>query len=325
MLFSICIPSYNRGHRALALVQRLLEMDESEEEIEIICSNNGSVKNKEGYETLKHLSDKRFFYHEFEENKGFVGNIEQVIKMAHGDFCMLLSDEDWVVKENLQFYRMLLEKHQDIGVVRCRTGYAYADLEDQLATAGNEALRAFYMRGIYVSGLILNRRMITDAVVDDYAKKYKTNLGYQYYPHLFFSAEALLRGHFYASSVWLVTEGATEDDLVLMEEGTTIAAYDAHETVLDQMSGFVEQISDFEVDAQMKVDMLIMVYQQSAFLIENKKEQYQKANYNYPEIMRDTAARMKQEIARIGIKLPENVVEALEEYVDSITICGQLV
>ena len=40
MLFSVCVPSYNRGHRAYELIQRLLGMSLDETQIEIICSNN---------------------------------------------------------------------------------------------------------------------------------------------------------------------------------------------------------------------------------------------------------------------------------------------
>ena len=53
MLFSICIPSYNRGHRAVRLVRKLLAMPYSEHEIEIICSNNGSDKYKKEYQEIK--------------------------------------------------------------------------------------------------------------------------------------------------------------------------------------------------------------------------------------------------------------------------------
>ena len=61
MLLSICIPSHNRGHRALALVEELLQLPYGNE-LEIICSNNGSDKNTEGYEKLKEIKDERFVY-----------------------------------------------------------------------------------------------------------------------------------------------------------------------------------------------------------------------------------------------------------------------
>lgn len=68
MLFSICIPSYNRGHRAAQLVEKLLAMPFSEDRIEIIFSNNGSDKYKREYQEIKEIKDKRFRYYEFEGN-----------------------------------------------------------------------------------------------------------------------------------------------------------------------------------------------------------------------------------------------------------------
>ena len=60
MLLSICIPSYNRGHKAVCLVKHCLNMGYEKGEIEIICSNNGSEKNVEGYQERKELEDERF-------------------------------------------------------------------------------------------------------------------------------------------------------------------------------------------------------------------------------------------------------------------------
>jgi len=229
-------------------------------QIEIICSNNGSEKNVEGYEELKKIRDQRFHYHEFSVNQEFAGNINQVIKMSHGDFCMLLSDEDWILEENLGFYLQIMEKYPDIGVIRPRTGYAFADIEDCFAGAGKQAIDAFYMRGIYVSGMIFNRHIITDQIINEYAERYQDNTGYLYYPHMFLSTYALLRGHFFASDVWLVSEGETETDLKIMDKTEEIPAYDAYDIVIEQMQGFIEQIKDLGISFQMRFDMLVMVF-----------------------------------------------------------------
>ena len=50
-------------------------------------------------------------------------------------------------------------------MIRPRTGYAFADIEDCFAGAGKQAIDAFYMRGIYVSGMIFNRHIITDQII----------------------------------------------------------------------------------------------------------------------------------------------------------------
>lgn len=320
MLFSICVPSYNRGHRALELIQRLLRMSLDETQIEIICSNNGSEKNVEGYEELKKIQDQRFRYHEFPVNQGFAGNVNQVIKMSRGDFCMLLSDEDWVVEKNLGFYLQIMEKYPDIGVIRPRTGFAFADIEDCFAGAGKQAIDAFYMRGIYVSGMIFNRHIITDQMIDEYAERYHDNTGYLYYPHMFLSTYALLRGHFFASDVWLVSEGETEEDLQVMDRAGEIPAYDAYDNVIKQMHGFIQQIRDLELPLQMQFDMLVMVFEQHAYLIRHRREGYLAGGFDYPGIMRLMAQKMKEELQDMNFPFKKEDLEAVRQFIDSITV-----
>lgn len=320
MLFSICVPSYNRGHRALELIRRLLKMSLDGTQIEIICSNNGSEKNVEGYEELKKIRDQRFHYHEFSVNQEFSGNINQVIKMSHGDFCMLLSDEDWILEENLGFYLQIMEKYPDIGVIRPRTGYAFADIEDCFAGAGKQAIDAFYMRGIYVSGMIFNRHIITDQIINEYAERYQDNTGYLYYPHMFLSTYALLRGHFFASDVWLVSEGETETDLKIMDKTEEIPAYDAYDIVIEQMQGFIEQIKDLGISFQMQFDMLVMVFEQHAFLIRHHREGYVAGGFDYPGIMRLMAQKMKEELQNMDFPFKKEDSEAVCQFIDSITV-----
>ena len=320
MLFSVCVPSYNRGHRAYELIQRLLGMSLDETQIEIICSNNGSDKNVEGYEELKKIRDKRFVYHEFSTNQGFAGNVNQVIKMSHGDFCMLLSDEDWILEENLEFYLRMMDKYPDIGVIRPLTGFAFADIEDCFAGAGKQAIDAFYMRGLYVSGMIFNRHIVTDQMIDEYAEKYRDNTGYIYYPHMFISTYALLRGHFFASDVWLVSEGETEEDLQVMDKAAEIPAYDAYDNVIKQMHGFIEHIKDLELPLPMQFDMLVMVFEQHAYLIRHRREGYEAGGFDYPGIMRLMAQKMKDELHDMKLPFQKEDFEAVCQFIDSITM-----
>lgn len=185
MLFSICIPSYNRGHRAAQLVKKFLALPYSEDRIEIIFSNNGSDKYKKEYQEIKKIKDKRFRYHEFESNQGFARNINQVIKMSHGEFCMLLSDEDEILMENLDNYMNFLDMHPELGLVKSCTSLAYSDLQTQYVSNRGEAVDHFYLMGNYISGTIYNRNIISDVLIEDYEKKYQKNEAYIYYVHLF--------------------------------------------------------------------------------------------------------------------------------------------
>ena len=98
--FSICIPSYNRGHRALELIRRLLDMDciRHNGNIEIIVSDNGSTEYTAEYNEIKLMTDDILIYNRLDVNSNFYGNYNAVVKASRGQWCMLLSDEDGIVK-----------------------------------------------------------------------------------------------------------------------------------------------------------------------------------------------------------------------------------
>ncbi len=322
MKLSICIPSYNRGHRALPLVKKLLAMPLGKEELEVICSNNGSEKNTEGYEQMRQIRDERFHYHEFEENQGFSENVNQVIRMSQGDFCMLLSDEDDVVEPNLIYYRSLLEQHGELAVVRGKSNYMYDEIKDCYKRAGEEALEVFYLKGNYVSGIIYNRKIITDAVVGKYAVRYAENTAYQYYPHMFYDAYALLHGDYYSSEVWLVEEGKAEDDLVVAKDGPdeAIARYATWQMRMEQMHGFAEQIRDMDISPGLKFQMFYLLCNKTARLIAIPREKYENSGADWEGIMVQVSAQMKRELEFLELPLCGDEVQVVVEFIDSITL-----
>ncbi len=321
MLLSICIPSYNRGHRALALVKELLSLPYGND-LEIICSNDGSDKNVEGYEQLRELKDDRFVYHEFAENQGFVGNVNQVIRMSRGEFCLLLSDEDKIVAPNLDYYLQVIKEFPELGMIKAKTSTFYNWLKNAYETAGEKALGAFYMNGNYMSGAIYNRKIITDAVVGQYEAKYRENEAYCYYPHMFYEAYALVNSDFFSGEIWLVDEGDAENDLVVAEKGPDqhIAEYGTYEKRMVQMHGFAEQIRDMEGAAGIKFQMFIMLCEKTSFLIKLNKEKYEKNGYNWNEIMGKAAVQMKEELDWVQLPIRQEDKEVICEFIDEITV-----
>ena len=324
MLLSICVPSYNRGHRAFELVTKLLSMNYGEE-IEVVCSNNGSDQNVEGYQKMKEIADERFIYHEFSENQGYVGNVNQVIKMSRAKFCLLLSDEDMVVEPNLDFYIRLLREYPQLAIVKGRTSKMYNHLRDRYEDAGKKAIEAFYMNGNYVSGVIYNRAIITDKVIDEYARRYKENVAYQFYPHMFYDAYALVHGNFCCSEVWLVDEGTAEEDLTLAENGpdSPVAEYGTWEGRLAQMHGFAEQIRDMRTSPAIKFQMFIQLCEKTNFLVNLHREKYIRAGYEWEKIMYKVSEEMKMALKYICIPIQKDEVEVVHEFIDSITVCAE--
>lgn len=320
MLLSICIPSHNRGHRALALVEELLQLPYGNE-LEIICSNNGSDKNTEGYEKLKEIKDERFVYYEFAENRRFVGNVNQVIRLSRGEFCLLLSDEDKIVAPNLDYYLRVIKEFPELGMIKAKTSTFYNWLKNAYEPAGEKALGAFYMNGNYMSGAIYNRKVITNAVVDQYETKYRDNEAYCFYPHMFYEAYAMVYSDFFSGEIWLVDEGKAEDDLVVAEKGPdqNVAEYGTYEKRMAQMHGFAEQIRDMEAAASIKFQMFIMLCEKTSFLIKLNKEKYEKDGYDWKEIMGEVTEKMKKELELVQLPVSPDDKEVICEFIDEIT------
>lgn len=114
VFLSVCIPSYNRGKLALAAVLRNLEL-KYDAEIEILVSNNGSTMEQEEYAAIRDIHDSRVHYYELDHNTGFSGNICNCLKNAVGHFAIIYSDEDSLIKENLDEALDYLHNAPDLG------------------------------------------------------------------------------------------------------------------------------------------------------------------------------------------------------------------
>ncbi|MCM1111995.1 MAG: glycosyltransferase family 2 protein [Muribaculum sp.] len=151
IFLSICIPSYNRGSRALKNVLHLLQCP-FDSEIEIVVSNNGSTKDVEGYRSIKELQDSRVVYHEFDENQGFTANILQVLKVANGKYAVLTSDEDLMRLEYLPDFLSYLKANASGGV------FSTGGIGALLSQAPEQAV---YRAGIDAIGSAMNLQYLT--------------------------------------------------------------------------------------------------------------------------------------------------------------------
>lgn len=325
MLFSICIPSYNRGHRAVRLVRNLLAMPYSEHEIEIICSNNGSDKYKKEYQEIKEIKDKRLQYHEFESNQGFAKNVNQVVGMSHGEFCMLLSDEDDILPENLKNYMLFLDMHPELSLVKGCTSFVYSDLRTQYFSYTEEALDSYYLMGNYISGTIYNRKIISNRLLEEYEKRYSENEAYIYYVHLFLDTYALLHGNFCSSDLLLIQEGAPADhfDSGPKSPDPTVPVFGTYESRIAQMHGFLEQVRDLEAKPTFVFQMLGRVIERIVEWINIQKDKYISHGDDWEKILQLTAEQMRSEVSLTGHMLGEEQTDLLKEYINVLCRCHE--
>jgi glycosyltransferase involved in cell wall biosynthesis len=165
--FSICIPTYNRGSKALNQVLTTLPL--IDEDWEILVLDNCSSIFLEEYAEIDKISkiDSRVKYIRHPKNLEFHGNVLSCLKLSNSNYIQIISDEDFsnppVVRDALK----VLNEFPDVGLFRGsiaaisgmqpRNSSTYAD---SLWSSGREALGEFSLTTNYISGIIYNKSLL---------------------------------------------------------------------------------------------------------------------------------------------------------------------
>lgn len=332
MKLSICIPTYNRGKRALSLVEDLLSRyKDRPEEIEIIVSDNGSDLWSEEYERIRELSNtyEILSYHRFPSNQFYVGNYNYVVKSSKGDFCLMLSDEDNIDSEGLEYYLEYLKLNPSVGLIRSATRAAYQFTESEVYKAGTPAVKENCWMNNYISGAIYNRHILTDDIINVFESVWgnKTdgesyeNEAYFYYPHLFAEIFLCTRGDYYKCACRLINEGKPEDDVKRSEE-TKILCFSTFESRMGQYRGFLEYIKKLVCTDGEKLQMTVLLIDRIVFWLSFVKPMYEKSGEK-ADVMTE---RLKEEMKRTTFKAEIPIVSEhwndVAEYIDACVDCN---
>lgn len=192
VLLSVCIPSYNRGGRALEAVKCALH-SEFDVELEIIVSNNGSSIGKEDYQQIKSISDSRVRYYEFQENKGVAANIYNCLEKSRGRYAILFSDEDTLAIEFLGNALDYLGSLCGVGACVFNAAESFAANEfsqfyhaEMFKAGENAVLRSF--RANYITGVCFNMEYLRELPAFKNTSLVCENMYYIIYPHCSFAA-----------------------------------------------------------------------------------------------------------------------------------------
>ena len=192
VFLSVCVPSFNRGHRALKAVEYALTTC-YDAEIEIVLMNTGSTKCTEGYQQIKNMKDSRLCYYELEKNGGLRASYYSVMGRASGRFAMVLSDEDLLAVENLNAIFDYLNSHDTEGATTFNAIFGSLPVDEYLireAAAfekGLQGIKWAFDWARHISGTCFNVEYMGKSKVFERVDKYKENLFYFYYPHTVFS------------------------------------------------------------------------------------------------------------------------------------------
>ena len=315
-LLSICIPSHNRGHRALALVRSLLAMDRisSKDDIEIIVSDNGSTDHTEEYTVLRDISDSHLRYEKTVENLEFNGNYCKIIKMSQGQYCLLVSDEDSINEAPLTNLIGFLEFNRNIGMIKSKTSYHYDYITSGYAKAGTEALKSFYLMGNYISGTIYNRDYVTDDLIDGLRKLYGEDGGYYYYPHLFVEGYILNLADLYYFGECLIVEGDDEGDIPLTQN-ESVRLFASWESRTKQLAGYLKLVRDLRIDDDRKQLMFMMAVCKTISLIHLVKDKYINAGEDWISVCEAAGNAILQIVSDCGIPV---ITDNLQAYLEVV-------
>ena len=114
-ILSICIFTYNRAHLlGSALGSLVAQVKELGDEVELIVSDNCSLDNTR--EIVEQMSQRcPIRYHRNDENIGSIRNARQSVeKLARGEFCWLLGDDELVRKGALRAIVQALKTHPEL-------------------------------------------------------------------------------------------------------------------------------------------------------------------------------------------------------------------
>lgn len=184
VLLTIAIPTANRGNLLLKQIKNLLTMP-YDAEIEIAVTKNGTRFYEEEYEQVSKMQeqDARLKYYDHRKELRCVLNWHYAVEMSSGKYVMVMSDEDHLFIDMLEYYLKLLTTHSDLAMVRPRSTQQYLNIDKiEFGKKGWDAFEIVFLRQSHFPGLIVRRSYFIEADLLKF-ESYIDNLYYRDYPH----------------------------------------------------------------------------------------------------------------------------------------------
>ena len=190
-LFTVCIPTFNRGKRAYDLVNSILP--DLEKNCSILVLDNASDKEKKYYKKIKELAkkNKQLKYIKHQVNRLTHGNYLACFEYSESNYIMWISDEDVLENSYVKFILKQFKKNKNLGIIRGSiktlegaTPMQAKIYDNEYWVSGEEALSNHSLTNNYMSGVIYNKKLIEKYDLLKYLQK---NLELnKAYPHLYF-------------------------------------------------------------------------------------------------------------------------------------------
>ena len=223
-IFTICIPTFNRGKKALNLIETILPYMQNN--WEILLLNNNSDNEVEKYNKIEEISNdnKCLRYIKHDVNRQFHGNFLACFEESKSKYIMIVSDEDFPNMNIIQSVIEYIEKNTKVGIFRgsiqpmdgVEAGNSFI-MDNQYFQAGEEALLNYGLRNNYHSGTIYNIELLRK---NNLINLLKVNLDIHYlYPQLYIELLACSVMDIFIFSDVILYEGSAQ---VVIEDGARI-------------------------------------------------------------------------------------------------------
>lgn len=177
-MISICIPSYNRPTELIRLLNSIKFQNGY---FEIIIAEDLSPKRDEVVEAvtnfIKENPSLKIHLHLNQSNLGYDGNLRNLIRLANGDFCLFMGDDDLMKENAIENVENAIKDNLNIGFIL--RSWDEIDLKgnqrliqryyarDMLFPPGEDTVVEFYRKSVFISGLVIHKES---------AIKYETDL-----------------------------------------------------------------------------------------------------------------------------------------------------
>ncbi len=221
---TICMPTFNRGRKALKSVQLMLQ-NGLNSSWQILVLNNGSSCEKKYYKDIEKISqyDNRIKYIEKITNTGFARNFLDCFKLSESTYLIFVADEDIVDSSGAAKILNILQSNPMLGAVRGSVaglggvfrGNSFT-FEDQILESKSDRFHKFSLFNNYMSGCAYNREIVIEHNLIERVEKGLPN--HEDYPHLYLSILVSAVAPVAISSIVLALEGESSDDEITYKD-----------------------------------------------------------------------------------------------------------
>lgn len=169
MLFSVCIPCYNRSSVLPGLLDSVLSQDFDDYEV-VVCEDGSPQRAEIRTVVLRYQSayPGRIRYVENGENLGYDGNLRELIRQATGTYCVFMGNDDLMCRGALRALAGAVKRHPNVGVVvrsyqsfdgdpgNIVQTFRYFPDERFLAS-GPDTIVTAYRRSVVIPGMVVHR------------------------------------------------------------------------------------------------------------------------------------------------------------------------